>query len=115
MLPMSVPSHCSLMKGASDKLLAHLSGISFSTPIVPVIQNADVASYDAPDRIKDALARQLYQPVRWVDTIQALVQRYQVTRLIECAPGKVLTGLAKRIDTTLELICLTDQVVLSQA
>ena len=115
MLPMSVPSHCSLMKSASDKLRAHLDTIVFYPPKIPVIQNADVASYDEPNRIKDALARQLYRPVRWVDTIQIFVQRYRVSKVIESAPGKVLTGLAKRIDSRLQLISLADADSLKQA
>ncbi|MCW8840496.1 MAG: ACP S-malonyltransferase [Gammaproteobacteria bacterium] len=95
-LPVSVPSHCALMKPAADKLAERLAGISISAPQIPVINNADVSKATDVDAIRDALVRQLYSPVRWVETVQAM-EGEGVDTLIECGPGKVLTGLNKRI------------------
>jgi len=95
-LPVSVPSHCSLMKPAADKLAEALQNINIATPKIRVIHNADVASYDNPAQIKDALVRQLYSPVRWTETVNRLVDE-GITESAECGPGKVLAGLAKRI------------------
>ena len=95
-LPVSVPSHCSLMKSAADKLAEALQNINIATPKIRVIHNADVASYDNPAQIKDALVRQLYSPVRWTETVNSLVDE-GITESAECRPGKVLAGLAKRI------------------
>lgn len=95
-LPVSVPSHCSLMMPAADKLAEYLKGVQVSAPKMPVINNVDVVAYDDPDKIKDALVRQLYSPVRWAKTVQ-LMHKVQMTRTAECGPGKVLTGLTKRI------------------
>lgn len=98
-LPVSVPSHCALMKPAAEKLRAALAEIEVRLPSVPVLHNADVAAHATADAIRDALARQLYSPVRWVETMFAL--RDQGVQLIaECGPGKVLAGLNKR---TLEI------------
>jgi [acyl-carrier-protein] S-malonyltransferase len=96
MLPMSVPVHCSLMRSAAEKLAARLAGVSIAVPSVPVIQNTDVTSYADPAAIKDALARQLHSPVRWVQSVHYLASQ-GVTHLIECGPGRVLAGLNKRI------------------
>jgi [acyl-carrier-protein] S-malonyltransferase len=95
-LPVSVPSHCALMRPAADKLAAALADIEIRTPVVPVLHNADVASHADPAAIRDALARQLYMPVRWVETVQALGAQ-GVSLIAECGPGKVLAGLNKRI------------------
>ena len=95
-LPVSVPSHCSLMKPAADKLAEALQNINIATPKIRVIHNADVASYDNSAQIKDALVRQLYSPVRWTETVNSLVDE-GITESAECGPGKVLAGLAKRI------------------
>ena len=95
-LPVSVPSHCSLMKPAADKLAEALQNINIATPKIRVIHNADVASYDNSVQIKDALVRQLYSPVRWTETVNSLVDE-GITESAECGPGKVLAGLAKRI------------------
>ena len=95
-LPVSVPSHCSLMKPAADKLAEALQNINIATPKIRVIHNADVTSYDNPAQIKDALVRQLYSPVRWTETVNSLVDE-GITESAECGPGKVLAGLAKRI------------------
>lgn len=101
-LPVSVPSHCSLMKPAADKLAEALQSVDLKTPQIRVIHNADVASYDNADQIKDALVRQLYSPVRWTETVNLLVSD-GITESAECGPGKVLAGLAKRINK--EAVC----------
>ena len=111
MLPMSVPSHCSLLKGAAEKLRAYLNNVNIQTPAVPVLHNADVKSYSDAASIKDALVRQLYSPVRWVETIQYLGTQ-GITHNVECAPGKVLVGLNKRIDTNQQALTLNDGAAL---
>ena len=95
-LPVSVPSHCSLMLPAAKQLAEYLKNVQVNAPEIPVLHNADVVSYSDPDKIKDALVRQLYSPVRWVETVQFL-HRLQINKTAECGPGKVLTGLTKRI------------------
>lgn len=111
MLPMSVPSHCSLLKGAAEKLRAYLNNVAIQSPSVPVVHNADVKSYADAASIKDALVRQLYSPVRWVETVQSFGQQ-GVTHNVECAPGKVLVGLNKRIDTNQQALTLNDGAAL---
>ena len=101
-LSVSVPSHCELMKPAAEKLAADLAALTFNTPKCDVINNVDVKAETSADAIKDALVRQLYSPVRWTETVQALVAQ-DVTQSYEFGPGKVLTGLAKRIDKA--MIC----------
>jgi [acyl-carrier-protein] S-malonyltransferase len=107
-LPVSVPSHCELMKPAADKLRDYLQSIAVQAPVVPVLHNADVAAYSDPAQIKDALVRQLYSPVRWVDTVQLLASQ-QVLNSAECGPGKVLAGLAKRILTEMSCVALVNE------
>ncbi|TNC94371.1 MAG: acyl-carrier-protein S-malonyltransferase [Gallionellaceae bacterium] len=114
MLPMSVPSHCSLLKGAAEQLRDYLKNVTVSTPSVPVLHNADVASYNDAASIKDALVRQLYSPVRWVETVQAL-GKLGITHNVECAPGKVLAGLNKRIDTNQQAMAINDGEALKAA
>lgn len=114
MLPMSVPSHCSLLKGAAEQLRDYLKQVSIRMPSVPVLHNADVASYNDADLIKDALVRQLYSPVRWVETIQAMGKQ-GITHNVECAPGKVLAGLNKRIDTNQQAMAINDGEALKAA
>ncbi len=99
-LPVSVPSHCQLMKPAADKLADALNAINFSEPSIKVINNVDVAAPQGVAEIKDALVRQLYCPVRWSETVEAMAAE-GVTQLVEVGPGKVLTGLAKRINRSL--------------
>lgn len=106
-LPVSVPSHCSLMKPAADKLAEALKTVEIKQPQIRVIHNADVAAYDDADKIKDALVRQLYSPVRWTETVNALVSD-SIAESAECGPGKVLAGLAKRINKTAACSALTD-------
>lgn len=105
-LPVSVPSHCALMKPAAEKLAEYLKSVTINAPQIPVIHNADVASYIDSDKIRDALVRQLHSPVRWVETVQA-VYAQGVTNSAECGPGKVLAGLTKRIVTELPCAALT--------
>ena len=107
MLPMSVPSHCALMKPAADQLAQYLASVAIKMPAMPVVQNATVNSFDAPDAIKHALVQQLCRPVRWIETIQAIATMGMQT-VLECAPGRILTGLGKRIDGNLHYIALTD-------
>jgi [acyl-carrier-protein] S-malonyltransferase len=111
MLPMSVPSHCSLLKGAADKLRSYLDRVALNAPNIPVLHNADVAAYNDAASIKDALVRQLYSPVRWVETVQAFGKQ-GITHNVECAPGRVLAGLNKRIDTNQQALALNDGAAL---
>ncbi len=114
MLPMSVPSHCALMKPAAEKLAARLSGIEFSAPVVPVIQNADVSCFMEPNRIRQALVEQLFRPVRWIETVQHMAAE-GVGTVVECVPGKILTGLNKRIVGELNCVAITDNASLAAA
>ena len=95
-LPVSVPSHCELMLPAAKQLAEYLKNVQINAPEIPVLHNADVVAYSDSDKIKDALVRQLYSPVRWVETVQFL-HRLQINKTAECGPGKVLAGLTKRI------------------
>ncbi|MBV7299234.1 ACP S-malonyltransferase [Enterovibrio paralichthyis] len=113
-LPVSVPSHCALMKPAADKLAVALEEITFSAPSVPVINNADVATETDPAAIKDALVRQLYGPVRWTEGCEKMANE-GVELLLEMGPGKVLTGLAKRIDKRLNAAAVNDTASLEAA
>ena len=106
LLPVSVPSHCALMRPAAKKLADYLTDVTVNAPQIPVIHNADVAAYDDSDKIKDALVRQLYSPVRWVETVQA-IHAQGITNSAECGPGKVLAGLSKRIVAELPCTALT--------
>lgn len=99
-LPVSVPSHCELMKPAAEKLADALASIEVSAPAIPVINNVDVVKADSAEAIKDALVRQLYCPVRWTETVNAMADQ-GIEQLVECGPGKVLTGLTKRINKAL--------------
>lgn len=107
MLPMSAPSHCSLMKPAADRLKERLEQVEIRKPIVPVVQNRFVESFDDPARIRQALVEQLDHPVRWIETVQYLAA-HGVKRIVECAPGKVLVGLSKRIAADAECIAIVD-------
>lgn len=112
-LPVSVPSHCALMKPAAVKLAEYLKEVTVNTPAIAVIHNADVAAYNDGDKIKDALMRQLYSPVRWVETVQYIAQQ-GITQAAECGPGKVLAGLTKRIVTELPCVALTSNDALTE-
>jgi len=106
-LPVSVPSHCALMQPAADKLELALEEIEFNTPSIPVINNVDVIAETDPDRIKNALVRQLHCPVRWTEGVQQMSDS-GVEKLYELGPGKVLTGLTKRIVKTLTAAAVND-------
>jgi [acyl-carrier-protein] S-malonyltransferase len=112
-LPVSVPSHCALMKPAAEKLRSYLADVSVHAPNLPVLHNADVVAYSDPQQIKDALMRQLYSPVRWVETIQAMAGQ-GVMALAECGPGKVLVGLNKRISADMSCLALLDTTSLRE-
>lgn len=113
-LPVSVPSHCALMKPAAEKLAVALESIEFNAPQIPVINNVDVATEMAPEKIKDALVRQLHSPVRWTEGVQ-LMSEQGIEKLLEVGPGKVLTGLTKRIVKTLEAAAVNDTASLDAA
>lgn len=106
-LPVSVPSHCDLMKPAAEQLRAYLQNVTVQAPQVPVLHNADVAAYSDAEKIKDALVRQLHSPVRWVETVQQLAAQ-EVLVAAECGPGKVLAGLAKRIVAEVSCVALVN-------
>jgi len=113
-LPVSAPSHCALMLPAAEKLAARLAGVRVSRPIIPVLQNVDVMSHTDADEIRAALKAQLHSPVRWVETVQKLAQQGAVKQ-VEFGPGRVLVGLAKRIDKTVEAYPVYDPTTLQAA
>ncbi|RCS72960.1 ACP S-malonyltransferase [Vibrio casei] len=113
-LPVSVPSHCALMKPAADKLAEALADIEFNAPVVPVINNVDVIAETDPAKIKDALVRQLYSPVRWTEGV-VVMHDQGVENLLEFGPGKVLTGLTKRIVKALSAQAVNDPASLDVA
>ena len=113
-LPVSAPFHSSLMKPAAEKLRAALAQVALCAPQIPVVNNVDVAVVQEPEAIRDALYRQAFGPVRWVECVQALQAR-GVTHLVECGPGKVLAGLTKRIDAGLVGAALYDPATLAEA
>lgn len=113
-LPVSVPSHCALMKPAADKLALALKKLTFSVPALPVVNNVDVRAEVSPDAIRQALVRQLYNPVRWSETVQYLTGE-GVEILLEVGPGKVLTGLTKRIADSVSGMAVNDPASLAAA
>lgn len=113
-LSVSVPSHCALMKPAADKLAVALKNITFNTPIFSVVNNVDVKIETSADAIRDALVRQLYNPVRWTETVEFMAAQ-GVEDLLEAGPGKVLTGLTKRIVKTLTSSAVNDMASLETA
>lgn len=112
-LPVSVPSHCALMRPAADKLAEYLKSVAIIASAIPVLHNADVRAYSDSEKIKDALVRQLYSPVRWVETVQAAYAQ-GITNAAECGPGKVLAGLTKRIVAELPCAALTSNDAISE-
>lgn len=112
-LPVSVPSHCALMQPAADRLAQYLETVSVVRPKMPVLQNADVASFDDPAMIKAALVKQLHRPVRWVETIAHMAQD-GVQLAAECGPGKVLVGLNKRIAVEIKHQALLDKASIEE-
>ncbi|HRL98258.1 MAG TPA: ACP S-malonyltransferase [Acidovorax sp.] len=113
LLPVSAPFHSSLMKPAAEKLRAALADVALATPQIPVLNNVDVAVQDDAGAIRDALYRQAFGPVRWVECVQALKAR-GMTHIVECGPGKVLAGLTKRIDPELTGGALFDVATLAE-
>lgn len=113
-IAMSVPSHCSLMQPAADRLAAMLAEVDFATPRIQVIHNADVSAHPNAAELRQALSRQVHSPVRWVETIQRLAAD-GIETLVELGPGRVLTGLNKRINRDLRAIAVHDQASLREA
>jgi [acyl-carrier-protein] S-malonyltransferase len=114
MLPMSAPSHCSLMRPAAERLRERLAAVAIARPEAPVVHNRFVEAFDDPARIRQALVEQLDHPVRWIETVRFLAGR-GVRRIVECAPGKVLTGLSRRIADGVECVALQDSAALAAA
>lgn len=101
LLPVSAPFHCALMRPAAERLAERLATIDVSMPSIAVLNNVDVASYSEPAQIRDALVRQAFSPVRWIESVQAMAAR-GMTHVIECGPGKVLAGMTRRIAKEVE-------------
>lgn len=112
-LPVSAPFHSSLMKPAADRLREELATVTLAAPQIPVVNNIDVAVETAAERIRDALVRQAFGPVRWVECVAALKAR-GIDTVVECGPGKVLAGMVKRIDATLTGLPLLDPATLAE-
>ncbi|NGX88256.1 ACP S-malonyltransferase [Rahnella sp. Lac-M11] len=113
-LPVSVPSHCALMKPAADKLAVALENVTFNAPQYSVVNNVDVKVETSPEAISSALVRQLYSPVRWTESVEFMAAQ-GVEQLLEVGPGKVLTGLTKRIVDTLTAAAVNDTASLTAA
>ncbi|ANR77775.1 malonyl CoA-acyl carrier protein transacylase [Kosakonia sacchari] len=113
-LPVSVPSHCALMKSAAEKLAAELNNIDFNAPQIPVVNNVDVQCETTPEAMRDALVRQLYSPVQWTKSVEFMASQ-GIEHLYEVGPGKVLTGLTKRIVDTLTASALNEPAAVSEA
>ena len=113
-LPVSAPFHSSLMKPAAEKLKEKLAATTFAAPQIPVVNNIDVKVETDADRIRDALYRQAFGPVRWVECVQAIKAR-GVSTLVECGPGKVLAGMVKRIDAEATGLAMYDPATLAEA
>ena len=114
-LAVSVPSHCALMKPAAEQLAEKLSATAFSASDMPVLHNVDVKDHQSDEEIRTALSQQLYQAVRWVDTVNTLRDEFAADKLVEFGPGKVLFGLNRRIDRKMKAICVTDAASLDKA
>jgi len=113
-LPVSVPSHCALMRPAAERLRQRLAGIEIAPPGIPVVHNFHVQGERSADGIREALVRQVESPVRWVETVKKL-EAEGATRILECGPGKVLTGLNKRIATSAECGSISDTKSIAEA
>ena len=114
-LPVSVPSHCDLMIPAAEQLADKMSAVAFADTAIPVLHNVDANSRDSADGMKEALAQQLYKPVKWVDAITALKSNFGAETMVEFGPGKVLFGLNRRIDRKIKTICVHDTASLEKA
>ncbi len=113
LLPVSAPFHCALMKPAAERLQERLADSEVRVPTIPVLNNVDVAVETDPLRIKDALVRQAYSPVRWIETVQEIARR-GATHVFECGPGKVLAGMTKRIEGSLQGAAIADAASLEE-
>lgn len=113
-LPVSVPSHCELMQEAAKRLANRLQEIDIASPVIPVIHNVDATSSTDVEEIREMLVKQLYKPVRWVDTIKSMTAK-GITQIVECGPGKVLSGLVKRIDRNIQIMPVYDPESLDKA
>lgn len=114
LLPVSAPFHSSLLAPAAKRLAQRLADVDFAAPAVPVVHNVDVTTRDTAGAMRDALARQAASPVRWTETMRYLVT-HGVTSVVECGPGRVLAGLARRVDDSLATYSLTDPAALAEA
>ncbi|HSV18435.1 MAG TPA: ACP S-malonyltransferase [Casimicrobiaceae bacterium] len=114
LLPVSAPFHCSLLAPAAERLALRLAHIDVRTPAIPVLHNVDAAAHDTPDAIRTALAQQAASPVRWTAIIQAMAAA-GVTHIVECGPGKVLTGLTRRIAEGVTALSLSDDAAIGEA
>ena len=114
-LAVSVPSHCALMKPAAENLAEKLAATAFTPSDISVLHNVDVQNYNSADDIRAALSQQLYQAVRWVDSVNALKNDLGADKLVEFGPGKVLFGLNRRIDRKMTAVCITDAASLDKA
>lgn len=113
-LPVSVPSHCALMRPAADRFAEDIASVAIEAPRIPILHNVDVAPHQSPEAIRDTLVRQLYNPVRWVETVRAM-RASGVTAVLEMGPGKVLAGLNKRIEKSMTAIPVQNPGDLEQA
>lgn len=113
-LPVSAPSHCALMQPAAERLAQKLAALAIKAPRIPVIHNVDVSEHSVPGEIRAALKAQLHSPVRWVETVQKLARDGQMKQ-VEFGPGRVLVGLAKRIDKSVECLPVYDPTTLQSA
>jgi len=114
LLPVSVPSHCALMRPAAEAMQTYLQNVPMNAPAIPVVHNADVEAYDSSAKIKDALVRQLHSPVRWIETVEH-IRAQGISSGAECGPGKVLAGLIKRINADFTCIALTSAEAMHEA
>jgi [acyl-carrier-protein] S-malonyltransferase len=113
LIPVSVPCHCPLLAEAAESFADYLAKIEFSKTKIDVVSNVDLSIYQTPEHIRDKLKEQLYSPVRWVETIQ-LFKSQGIQLILECGPGRVLSGLIKRIDRELNTISVYDTISLDQ-
>jgi [acyl-carrier-protein] S-malonyltransferase len=113
-LPVSAPFHCALMKPAAERLRERLVGVPLAAPRIALVNNVDAAVQTEPAAIRDALYRQAFGPVRWVEVVQSLRAR-GLQHIFECGPGKVLSGLVKRIDSDATSLCVLDPATLAEA
>ncbi len=114
LLSVSVPAHCELMKPAAEKLADALAAAELAVPSIPVICNTDAVIYESAEQIRNGLRRQLFNPVRWTETIELMIAS-GATRIIECGPGKVLAGLTRRIDKSMSSACIDSPAALESA